>query len=102
MEKYKYDNTTFKILESTSVPYAVYQYLDKRLVTILLSQGFLDFYGYENKQDTYDLMDNDMFRDIHPDDVAFTAFPGGERCLEVPDVREQRRDHHGPPVDFPA
>ncbi len=73
MERYKYDNTTFKILESTSVPFAVYQYLDKRLVTILLSKGFLDFYGYENKQDTYDLMDNDMFRDIHPDDVAFIA-----------------------------
>lgn len=73
MDRYKYDSTAFKILENTSVPYAVYQYINKRLVTILLSNGFLDFYGYENKQDTYDLMDNDMFRDIHPDDVAFVA-----------------------------
>ncbi|WP_022768534.1 MULTISPECIES: sensor domain-containing diguanylate cyclase [unclassified Butyrivibrio] len=84
MEKYRYDSTTFKILESTSVPFAVYQYINKRLVTILLSQGFLDFYGYENKQDTYDLMDNDMFRDIHPDDVAFIA-DASHRFLEDDD-----------------
>ena len=73
MEKYQYDSTTFKILESTSVPFGVYQYIDKRLEAILLSRGFLDFYGYENKQSTYDMLNNDMFRDVHPDDVAFIA-----------------------------
>ncbi len=81
MDRYKYDSTAFKILEGTSVPFAVYQYINKRLVTILLSKGFLDFYGYENKQDTYDLMDNDMFRDIHPDDVSFIA-DASHRFLE--------------------
>ena len=84
MEKYKYDNTTFEILEKISLPIGVYQYINKRLVTILLSNGFLGFYGYEDKQDTYDLMDNDMFRDIHPDDVAFVA-DATHRFLEKDD-----------------
>ena len=52
---------------------AIYQFLDDRVVTIALSQGFLDLFGYQDRRDTYDLMDHNMYRDTHPDDMARIA-----------------------------
>ena len=72
MEKYRYCDEELKLMENSPVPFAVYQFINKRVITIILSQGFIDLFGYEDmkKEDVYALMDNNMYRDTHPDDMA--------------------------------
>ena len=41
-EKFSFDPKTQEILEHLTIPFAIYQYIDKRVVTIALSQGFCD------------------------------------------------------------
>lgn len=73
MERYKYDEKELKLIESSSIPLAVYQFIDKRVATIALSEGFVKLIGLESLEEAYHLMDNDMYRDVHPDDVAELA-----------------------------
>ncbi len=70
MEKYKYSEAEFKLLEESCIPLAVYQFMNKRVVTIVLSEGFCDLFGYKDRAKAYELMDTNMYRDTHPDDVA--------------------------------
>ena len=72
-EKYRYDPGTLETLEHLSVPFAVYQFLDKRVVTLVLSDGFLRLFGYEDRAQAYYDMDHDMYKDAYPDDVARIA-----------------------------
>ena len=70
MKRYKYNPIEFSLLEQSPVPYAIYQFIDQRVVTIALSAGFMELFGYDDREAAYDLMDNNMYRDVHPDDVA--------------------------------
>ncbi len=72
MEKYQLDSTEFALWEKSCVPMAVYQFIDRRVVTIVLSAGFCTLFGIE-KDEAYELMDNNMYRDTHPDDVVRIA-----------------------------
>ena len=71
--KYEYDKKTQAILEGMSVPFAVYQYIEKRVVSVALSAGFRKLFGYEDAAQAYHDMDHDMYRDVHPDDAARVA-----------------------------
>ena len=75
--KYKnmfhYSDENIRLLEGSSIPLAVYQFIDDRVVTVALSDGFCELLGMEDKQEAYDLMDNDMYRYTHPDDAARVA-----------------------------
>ena len=72
-EKFSFDEKTQEILEHLTIPFAVYQYIDKRVVTIALSRGFCDEFGFEKLEDAYHAMDNDMYRATHPDDKTRVA-----------------------------
>ena len=72
MEKYQFTSTELELIERSPVPFAIYQFLDKCVVTLALTQGFCDLFGYE-RQEAYYLMDNDMYCDTHPDDVSRIA-----------------------------
>ena len=72
-ERFHFDQRTQEILEKLTVPLAVYQYIDKRVVTIALSQAFCDEFGFERLEDAYHAMDNDMYRAAHPDDKSRVA-----------------------------
>ena len=75
MEKYRYTDEELKFLEGSCIPFAAYQFINKRVVTIAISAGFCDLFGFDkdNLPDVYDLMDNNMYRDTHPDDLAELA-----------------------------
>ena len=45
MEKYRYTPQEQALIEGLSVPFAVYQFLNKRVVTVALSDGFLKLLG---------------------------------------------------------
>lgn len=72
-EKYSFDQRTQEILEHLNIPFAIYQYIDKRVITIALSQGFCDEFGFEKLEDAYRVMDSDMYRATHPDDKTRVA-----------------------------
>lgn len=82
-EKYTFDQRTQEILEHLSIPFAIYQYIDKRVVTIVLSRGFCDEFDFQSLEDAYRVMDNDMYRATHPDDKT----RGGRRRLSFRRVR---------------
>ena len=68
LEKYVFDEKTKAILESSCVPFAIFQFLDDRVVTHLLTDGFLDIVGVDRKT-AHDRMDNHLYDNDHPDDV---------------------------------
>ena len=73
MEKYKYQPEELTLIENSSVPVAVYQFINKRVVTIAVSVGFCEMIGLGSLEEAYNLMDKDMYRDVHPDDIAEIA-----------------------------
>ena len=72
-EKFSFDQRTQEILEHLTVPVAIYQYIDKRVVTVALSQGFCDEFGFKRLEDAYRAMDTDMYHGTHPDDKTRVA-----------------------------
>lgn len=73
MERYEFSEEQRAVLESARVPFAIYQFIDKRVVTVVLSDGFCELFGYDDRGQAYYDMDNDMYKDAHPDDVARIA-----------------------------
>ena len=73
MPKYEFNESERKLLESLSEPFAVYQFVDKHVVTSIISDGFCKLFGYADRAKAYHDMDNDMYKDTHPDDVARIA-----------------------------
>jgi len=72
MARYRFSAEELSFMERSRIPFAIYQFIDKRVVTLALSAGFCDLFGYELAE-AYKLMDSDMYRDSHPDDVARIA-----------------------------
>ncbi len=73
MEKYKFTKEYQSFFEGLQQPFAVYQYVDKRVVTLALSDGFCKLFEYEDRAQAYCDMDHDMYKEVHPDDVARVA-----------------------------
>ena len=69
MERYRFSPQEQSLLEGLKQPFAVFQYIDKRVVPVLLSEGFCELFGYAEKARAYHDMENDLFGDIHPDDA---------------------------------
>ena len=73
MERYSFSKEQLDVIEHMQVPCAIYQFINKRVVTLALSDGFCEVFGYDDKAQAYHDMDNDMYKFTHPDDVARIA-----------------------------
>ena len=73
MERFQFSDQEMSILEGLQQAFAIYQFIDKRVVTLVLSDGFCDLFGYTDRDMAYYDMDHDMYKDCHPDDVARIA-----------------------------
>ena len=73
MERYRFDAAQQSFLEHLIAPLAVYQFVDKRVVTLALSDGFCRLFGYEDRNQAYADMDRNMYKYTHPDDAARIA-----------------------------
>lgn len=73
MKRYEFSDAERKALEKLRVPLAVYQFLNKRVVTVLVSDGFIEMLGYDSREKTIYAMDNNMYEDTHPDDKSYIA-----------------------------
>ena len=73
MKRYCFTEQLQSAYESMQVPFAIYQFINKRVVTLALSDGFCELFEYEDRAQAYHDMDHDMYRDTHPDDIARIA-----------------------------
>ena len=60
-------------IERSMMPFAIYQLVENRVVTLALSAGFCKLFGYDDIKQAYHDMDNDMYKDTHHDDAARIA-----------------------------
>ena len=72
MEKYEFSDVEREVLERLNIPMVIYQFIDKRVYTVLVTNGMCKLMG-KHREAIIELFDNDMYRDTHPDDVARVA-----------------------------
>ncbi len=70
MEKFSFSKEKQAFMESLPSPFAIFQLVDKRIVTITVSKGFCELIGSEDRAKVYAAMDHDTYRNVHPDDTA--------------------------------
>ena len=73
MEKYSFSETERSLMEGSAIPFAVYQFIDERVVTLVLSDGFCRLFGYTDRAKACFDMDNDMYKNVHRSDAARVA-----------------------------
>ncbi len=73
VEKYSFDKHTQEIYERLTAPFAIFQFVDKRIVPIVLSDGLCQLYNYKDRTNAYYDIENDMYKYAHPDDAARIA-----------------------------
>ena len=88
MKKYVFTGEKRSALESLRQPFAIYQFIDKRVVTLLLSDGFCDLFGYKDDRASaiYDMAVNmglafqlqDDYLDVWGDPATFGKEIGGD------------------------
>lgn len=69
MKKYRYSDEELKFIEKSCIPLAIYQLGDNTVVPIAFSAGFLELFKFENKEQAYVTLNNDLYGVVHPDDV---------------------------------
>lgn len=65
---YSFNDIERKTLEGLSVPLTIYQFLDKKVIPILISDGMCVFERMTREQ-VFDMFVTDMYRNVHPDDA---------------------------------
>lgn len=76
MERYEYQAEKRSLLERSRIPFAIYQFINRRVVTLILSDGFCELFNYDDREKAYYDMDHNMYKDTHPDDAARVADAG--------------------------
>ena len=67
---YRFNDTELSILEKQPAPLAVYQFVDRHVYTLALSDGFCELFGYTDKADAYRISNQNALNNTHPDDVG--------------------------------
>ena len=78
MGRYEYSDTERRVLERSKIPFAIFQSLDRRVVSIVISDGFCELFGYADRAKAHQDMDSNMYEDTHPDDAAVLAEAAAE------------------------
>ena len=73
MEKYRFSEAERSLLERLPTALGVYQTVDKRVLPLILSDGFCALFDYKDSAEAYRCMERDIYRDTHPDDIARMA-----------------------------
>ena len=70
MEKYQFSDMERAVLEKLPSPLAVYQFVDRHIFVLALSDGYRKMFGFDDIPEAYRILDQDVFYNVHPDDVA--------------------------------
>src|SRR5574344_1834501 len=68
IENAPFNDIERRTLESLIVPLAVYQFINKKVVPILVSDGLCKFEG-KTRDDLLYMFTHDMYRNVHPEDA---------------------------------
>ena len=58
MARYRYSESDFRLIENSCLAFGVYQFLDRRVVTVALSEGLLELFGLPDRAEAYAHMAN--------------------------------------------
>ncbi len=72
-QEYRFKPEELACLEKLRTPLAVFQFLDKRVVTRVLSAGLCDLFEFDTPEEAYAVMTTDMYSTAHPDDASRVA-----------------------------
>ena len=77
-----------KTIEDSPQPVAVYRFSDHRLETLAVSDGFCKLFGYASREEAVHILDEEMYKDVHPDDRermsgAMLRFSEGKEELDI-------------------
>ena len=71
---YKLSDDTREELEKSEVPLAVYQVIDGRVQTVLVSDGLVHWQAPgKNREDLLRFLNTDMYKGVHREDVVYVA-----------------------------
>ena len=70
MERYRFSDQEQTLMENMQAPFAIYQLVDRQIVTLVVSNGFCELVGSNDREKVYAAMDHDTYRNVHPDDIA--------------------------------
>ncbi len=70
---YRFSDTELRILEMQPTPLAVYQFVDRHVYTLAVSEGFCKLFGYEDKAEAYRVSNQNALANTYPDDVGRLA-----------------------------
>ncbi|MBR6295924.1 MAG: EAL domain-containing protein [Treponema sp.] len=70
MGKFKYEENELRFIENSTIPFAVFQYCENKIMTVAVTAGLCKLFNNDDMKSVYELLDNNMYRDVHPDDVA--------------------------------
>ena len=70
MEKYCFTDLERRFIEKQPTPLAVYQYVNRHVYTLALSDGFLDLFRYPERDEAYVISNQNPLNNTHPDDAA--------------------------------
>jgi EAL domain-containing protein (putative c-di-GMP-specific phosphodiesterase class I) len=69
MEKYQFPAEIKTTLETLPQPFAAFQYVDGRIVPLVISEGFCELFGYRDRESAYKDLSQGLYEYIHPDDA---------------------------------
>jgi len=69
-DKYRFTESARAFIETSRIPFAVYQLIDNRVCALAVSAGLTALLGFDDPEEARELMDANMYRDTHPDDLA--------------------------------
>ena len=72
MTKYEYSREEKTLMEKSLIPFAIYQTVNKRISTLVLSDGLCRLFDM-NREEAYAQADDNIYKDVYPDDVARIA-----------------------------
>ncbi len=70
MDKYRFSDIETKLMESSRIPFALYQFIDNSIYTIVVSDAMCELFGFDDREEAIRVLDNDMYRDTYPEDVS--------------------------------
>ncbi|MBR2528339.1 MAG: response regulator [Blautia sp.] len=89
MYRYAFSDEVRAVLEGLQQPFAVYQFFDNQIITLLVSDGFCELFGYADREQAISSMEHGLDKNIHPEDrervsKAILCFAGsGDDELDV-------------------
>lgn len=69
MTRYQYSDVEKKLIESSLIPFGVFQRVGDQTVAIAITKGLCELFGFTDMQEAYGILDKDIHYGCHPDDL---------------------------------